>query len=374
MIQLIRIILITVLFLMGTRPVFAAMSDFTDPSDGYLDMTNWLLEHKGFLPVPIIITEPAIGYGAGAALVFMQQHDQTMRLPPTITAIAAMGTVNGSMAGGVFHRRSIDQDQWRYLGGLGAASMNLDFYGLGGFATTSSDFSLGYNLKGLGTIQDIRKRLGDTKWYVGLRYVYMHTTVSFDSDYPSFFDGKEVESNNGGLAIVTNFDYRDNTLSPEDGYQAEFRYFFYDKVFGSDRKYQLAVLDMTAYWKFTEEWGSAARIMIKDISGDPPFYSVPYVDLRGVAKMRYQGDTAISTEAELRWRPQVRWEYSLFAGAGKAKTNDGAFENDDTAVSGGAGFRYLIAKPLGMRMGVDFAWGPPDSEFVFYIQAGTAWN
>ena len=34
---------------------------FTDPEDGALDASEWLLEKKGFLPVPTIITEPAVG-------------------------------------------------------------------------------------------------------------------------------------------------------------------------------------------------------------------------------------------------------------------------------------------------------------------------
>lgn len=354
--------------------ISARAVDFTDPADGYLDMTNWLLKHKGFLPVPIIITEPAVGYGGGVALVFMQEADLAMKLPPTVTAVAAMATENGTRAAFAARRQSFQNDSWRYLGVLGAASVNLDFYGLGGFGTNNSDYSLGYNLDGAGTVQDLRRRIGDSKWLMGLRYMYTATVVSFDKDHPEFMDDKEMRSNNGGLAIVANFDSRDNTLSPGDGYQAEFRYYFYDEAFGGENKYQLGVFDFTAYWKLTEEWGTAARLMIKDISGDPPFYSVPYVDIRGVPKMRYQGDTAISSEAELRWRPKPRWEYSLFVGAGKADTGSGDFGADDTAVSGGAGFRYLIARPLGMRMGVDFAWGPPDGDFVFYIQAGTAWN
>ena len=41
---------------------------FFDPDDGMLDMTTWLGESYGFLPVPFIITEPAVGYGGGIAL------------------------------------------------------------------------------------------------------------------------------------------------------------------------------------------------------------------------------------------------------------------------------------------------------------------
>ena len=46
---------------------------FTDPEDGALDASEWLLDRKGFLPVPILITEPAIGYGAGAALLWFNE-------------------------------------------------------------------------------------------------------------------------------------------------------------------------------------------------------------------------------------------------------------------------------------------------------------
>ncbi|KDP84514.1 hypothetical protein CF70_018925 [Cupriavidus sp. SK-3] len=36
---------------------------FPDPEDGKLDASDFLLNHKGALPVPALITEPAIGGG-----------------------------------------------------------------------------------------------------------------------------------------------------------------------------------------------------------------------------------------------------------------------------------------------------------------------
>ena len=41
-------------------------SGFKDSEDGAFDMSDYLLTKKGFLIEPTIITEPAIGYGAGA--------------------------------------------------------------------------------------------------------------------------------------------------------------------------------------------------------------------------------------------------------------------------------------------------------------------
>jgi hypothetical protein len=41
--------------------------------DGMLDLSEHLLENHGMLPVPIIITEPAVGYGGGLAGLFFDQ-------------------------------------------------------------------------------------------------------------------------------------------------------------------------------------------------------------------------------------------------------------------------------------------------------------
>ena len=40
---------------------------FRDSTDNAIDVSDWLLNKKGFLVVPSLITEPAVGYGAAAA-------------------------------------------------------------------------------------------------------------------------------------------------------------------------------------------------------------------------------------------------------------------------------------------------------------------
>ncbi|VEB72634.1 Uncharacterised protein [Raoultella ornithinolytica] len=45
----------------------AVGADLFDPEDGMLDMSRYLQDNQyGFLPVPVVITEPAVGYGGGA--------------------------------------------------------------------------------------------------------------------------------------------------------------------------------------------------------------------------------------------------------------------------------------------------------------------
>ena len=50
-----------------------APSKFFSADDGWFDVSGFLDEKYGFLPVVIPITEPAVGYGATAALAFLSQ-------------------------------------------------------------------------------------------------------------------------------------------------------------------------------------------------------------------------------------------------------------------------------------------------------------
>lgn len=72
-----------------------------DPTDGALDMSQVLATQGGFLPLVIPVTEPAIGYGIGAAAVIFHEKPQTVAgedgaparlLIPTSTAVGGFGT------------------------------------------------------------------------------------------------------------------------------------------------------------------------------------------------------------------------------------------------------------------------------------------
>ena len=89
-------------------------SQFVDPKDGNLDMSQWLAGRTGFLPIPIIISDPAVGYGGGLALTFFHEskddklvevgEDEMLTLPPSVSFAVCAVTENGSWfgAGGAF--------------------------------------------------------------------------------------------------------------------------------------------------------------------------------------------------------------------------------------------------------------------------------
>jgi hypothetical protein len=106
--------------------------------------------------------------------------------------------------------------------------------------------------------------------------------------------------------------------------------------------------------------------------GDVPFYARPFVTLRGVPALRYQGQNALVGEAELRHALDDRWSVVGFGGGGKAYGGPVKFSDAKTVVAGGVGVRYLLARKLGLHVGLDLARGP--EETVVYLQVGSAWQ
>jgi hypothetical protein len=94
----------------------------------------------------------------------------------------------------------------------------------------------------------------------------------------------------------------------------------------------------------------AARGAARSSSDGAPFYLRPFVVLRGVQAMRYQGERAAEVEVELRWQAHPRFSVVGFAGAGVARTDAALADRDKTVTSGGGGFRYLLARTYGLHM------------------------
>jgi Omp85 superfamily domain len=358
-----------------------AFAQFTDPQDGKLDASEWLLERKGFLPVPIVITEPAVGYGAGAALLFFRESmgeraakaKETGRFsPPDIYGVALAATENGSKFAGVGGMVTFLNDQWRYRGGVGLPDANLDFYGEGGTAA-ADDLKLGYNLDGIGSTQQLLRRLGDGDNFVGLRWIYLDLEARFESNRPlPAFLPQSQSVRSSGIGPVFEHDSRDNIFTPSRGWYANLEGLFYSPDIGSDEKFEIYRGRVYGYYPLSSAFVLGGRLDARTSQGDVPFYQLPYVDLRGIPVARYQDESAGAAEVELRWNVTPRWALVGFLGAGRAWGSSTSFSDADSVTSGGVGFRYLVARRLGIYMGLDVAVGPEDT--AFYIQMGSAWR
>jgi hypothetical protein len=93
--------------------------------------------------------------------------------------------------------------------------------------------------------------------------------------------------------------------------------------------------------------------------------------MRGIPVMRYQGSNTVLSETEWRWDFSYRHSLVGFGGAAKAIADGDSFQDSSWRVSGGAGYRYLLARKLKLRAGIDIARGPED--WAYYIVFGANW-
>src|SRR5215469_16987653 len=103
------------------------------------------------------------------------------------------------------------------------------------------------------------------------------------------------------------YDSRDNTLSPSSGVLAKGIATFYVPGIGSDDAYQTYRMYSLGYIPVGDRIELALRGDWRSVRGDVPFYQLPYIELRGIPLMRYQGEDTAVAEAELRWTATPRW-------------------------------------------------------------------
>ena len=359
---------------------FQAMADepniFKDPEDGELDASAWLLDKKGFLPVPIIVTEPAIGYGGGASLLWFREslgerRAQGRLTPPDIFGAALAATENGTTLAAAFGMVTFADEHWRWKGGAGRPDINLDFYGAGGELGTG-ERQIAYNLEGWGSTQSLMRRLGESENFVGARWMYLDLDASFAGDHPAPALAERSRSiTSSGLGLFFEHDSRDNFFTPARGWKGYLEAMFYSPDFGGDGNYELYRAQVFAYvpWK---NFVLGGRLDTRAASGEVPFYQLPFIEMRGIPVARYQDEKVGLVEAELRWNFTARWALIGFLGAGRTWGSSTGFGDGDTVSAWGAGLRRLVARRLGIYMGVDLARGP--EETAIYIQAGSAWR
>ena len=146
----------------------------------------------------------------------------------------------------------------------------------------------------------------------------------------------------------------------------------YEKVLGSDQEYLRIDSYIVGFKPLGDRLIIGGRFDYRAAFDSPPFYSLPFVTLRGIPAFQYQGKQLFVLETEERWDFSNRWSLTAFAGVGKGFKNLSEFEQEDWAYSLGGGFRYFLAKKFILYSGIDVARGPED--WAFYIQFGHYWN
>jgi len=346
-------------------------SKWIDPVDGWFDVSRFLEEPHGFLPLAVPITEPALGYGLGGGLVFLHPREEAGEegwARPNLTVVGGMWTEDGSE--GLFAANSSiwSSGSFHSLIGGGSIHLELDLHGIGDNPALAAS-PLEYSLDIDGGVAEGRWRLGKSSYWVASRFVYAQVKADFEGAFDPFPGDDEVTI--AGPALSFRYDSLNNLFTPTRGALSETTVSMFDTAFGGSQDFQLVKQVLVGYTPLNEKLYLGARLMADFSFGDAPFYARPYVQLRGVPALRYQGEHAFSTELELRWQFHERFSLVGFGGGGMAWTEFEDFEQDQDAYSGGVGVRYKLASKFGLHAGIDVAQGPEDT--AIYVQVGSAW-
>ncbi|ARN74650.1 hypothetical protein [Oceanicoccus sagamiensis] len=372
---------------------------FFDPVDGKFDVSGFLAENAfGFLPVPVVITEPAVDSGLGViGLIFHEDEEQAAArkeamltsenaarhlLPPSVSAIFGAYTGNDSWLAGAGHLGFYQEGDIRYLIGGGYGDISLDYYSIG---DVNLPRPLSINTQASAMLQTLKFKLGDLPVFIGPTQRYTEAELSLDqlenflppTTPPDITDQINdlftSEITTSGLGVVVEIDTRDNIFSPEQGSRYELSYVVYREEIGSDLDYETATITALNYFKLSDRWLLGVRVVGDTVNSDdrlPPF-AYPGIQIRGIAAARYQGSDVAVLESEVTWKIDSRWSINAFAGGGRAADSTSGIGSASTRVSQGAGFRYKIARRYDFLMGIDIAEGP--DETIWYIQAGSSW-
>lgn len=343
-------------------------SRFIDEEDHGLDFSNFLAK-GGFIPVPIIITEPAVDGGFGLAAAFLSANKDHPR-QITKTAIAAFKTGNGSDGIGAFRSGYAFDGRLNYRIGIGHGKITLDAFPA--FLPEGLEYTNHYKY---GIFGSAFWHLKDDRFSFGPLFDFrkLQSRIDITGLPDDFADDFNRTMKTGALGAGFHFDNRDNPVTPTRGTNAYVEAKFDRDAFGSKRDFETYNVEAYSFDKFTSDLRFGYKFDLNMIRGDFPAYFAPAINLRGVQAQEYQGSTVLSTELELTWQVSPRWSLLGFGGYGTTDGGDRRIFRDSGDVwAGGAGFRYKLARKLGLDAGMDFAYGP--GGFVFYIQFGHAWS
>jgi hypothetical protein len=353
----------------------AAGSTWRDAEDGWVDLSGFLDTAYGFVPVVSPITEPAVGYGAAGALIFIDRNEPDPAgryVRPNIGAVGGMATENDSTGLLAVHLGTWRDGRLKTQVGIADLDLNLEFFGLGSERPPGDD-PLDYSVEARGGVAGVGVRWRESPLWLGLRYALVNTTVSLGALPAGLppIDDEDRDLRLGMLTPSVTLDRRDNFFTPKRGWYVDLSVPLFREELGSDRDFERATLEAIGYLPVGEALFLAVRGSARTSTDGTPFFLRPYVVLRGVQALSYQGEQAADVEAELRWQFHPRFSLVGFAGAGAVWRDEEGDDEDEGVAAGGAGFRYLIARKYGLHMGLDVALGPEDP--VIYVIFGNAW-
>ncbi|MGL1886399.1 MAG: BamA/TamA family outer membrane protein [Reichenbachiella sp.] len=357
------------------------MQMFRDTLDNNMDISDWLMNYHGVLPVPAIITEPAIGYGVGMALVYLEQPkkksvSESRGVYSLPNAYFGFGMYTESktytLIAGLY--RTINGDRIRVSALGGKASINTSIYQVN---NTELSTPLDINLTNYIGMVKLETRIKESNFFVGTGYFYLNTDFSLNTNlegpiYDEIENLLDKQIANGSTSLKAYYETRDNRFSPNKGLYLSAELEMHDNWTLSDYSYQILNTSAIYYTNTLKNPILGFRYEGNYSFGTYATFFKPFIMLRGVPFIKYQGRDVLVVENEERIDLNFRWSLVAFGGAGFTNNDPDKFDLKYKVWNLGTGFRYKMARALNLYAGIDIAMSG-DQDWGWYITMGNAW-
>ena len=331
-------------------------------------MFGWWPKQLVVAPVPGYSPQLGWSLALGGAWFFNDQSETDT--PPSLLGAFAYASDNGSIAygaGGSFHLR---EDKFRVAAGAGFLDVQYRFFGVG-----SKQNKRGLAIEIQQEAPALFGSFSTRVWshlYIGLGYLWSDVLtrpkLSFVDVLPDFDPVVEVEM--AALLIPIEWDSRDHSLFPRDGWHIKSNATLYRESVGSDFDATTISLAVNRYIPMRDTDVLAVRGYFRSVSGDAPFFLLSSfggsTDLRGYPAGRYRDRMMYALQAEYRWQFHRRWILTGFAGFGEVASDWGEFGNN-LLPAVGTGIRFVLSQEHRMSLSADISKGQDGYEFYFGV-------
>lgn len=322
-----------------------------------------------WVPVPIPISNPTVGTGLQATLLFLHpQKAEDRTLPNTTSGLLGLYTDSESWMVGLFHDGSFRRDfiRFRFIGGTG--DFNLDYFGSGEDSELEDDpieYSLRSDILGWQFLLEVPET---ENWHMGLHYMYLNTDVTFDETI--FPDLPPVSKNmtTSSFGLVVSYDDRDNSYYPTSGSRFNVVLTEDGQATGSDFDFLRLSTFFSHFLSLGDKNVIALRAMLKDTEGDTPFYLLSNLSMRGFALGKYKDNSSLSGHIEWRHKFSRRWGAVLFGEVGSTADEINKLIHSETISAYGGGVRWKVVEDKELHLSLDAGFSGGDS--AVYIRVG----
>ena len=211
------------------KPVKKKIS-LKDTLDHQLDFSDYLINMHGFVPWPVIISEPSLGnFGLALAIVFISPKKTAKAGEqyhfPDITGVAGMWTLNNTWGVGATRQGTFPGIGMRYTISAAYAPININFYRN---FTYLGEKEVLFKLTTILGVLDISENLFKNKLFAGINYTYANVNVSTKlGDTVNYIFNKvfnqqpSMTKNTGLLGLYLEWDSRNTIFTPDKGIRAK---------------------------------------------------------------------------------------------------------------------------------------------------------